>query len=90
MRSKEFLTRKELEAKVWKKDPDVAFRNVRESDFDLLLIDVYDADGYPFMDEFEYTDACICNRGVERRRQEFLDWQKARAFLADVLEPGAR
>ena len=79
MRTKKFLTIKELEAQIWKKDPDVAFRNVSESNFDLLLIDVYDADGYPFMDEFEYTDACICNRGVERRREEFLAWQKARA-----------
>lgn len=73
------LTLQELEAQLWQKDPDVAFRNVSESDFDLLLIDVYDEDGYPFMDEFEYTDACICNSGVERRRQEFLDWQKLHA-----------
>jgi len=78
MRSKKSMTLKELASQIWKKDPNVAFRNVSESDFDLLLIDVYDEDGYPFMDEFEYTDACICNRGVERRRQEFLDWQKSR------------
>ena len=30
-----------------------------------------------YMDEFEYFDACICNRGVEKRRDVFHAWRKA-------------
>jgi len=30
-----------------------------------------------YMDEFEYFDAGICNRGVEKRRDVFHAWRKA-------------
>lgn len=68
------MTAGELEAKLWNDDLDAAFVNVTDADFDRLLVDVYDADGYPYMDEFEYIDACICNSGVEKRRAVFHAW----------------
>ena len=70
------MTSKELEAKLWSDDLDFAFAGVTDADFDMLLIDVYDANGYPFMDEFEYIDACICNSGVEKRRAVFHVWRE--------------
>lgn len=42
-----------------------------DADFDAMLIPVYDENGYPFMDEFEYTDAQYNNLGVERLRREY-------------------
>lgn len=42
-----------------------------DEDFDSMLIPLYDADGYPYMDEFEYIDALINNRAVERLRGEY-------------------
>lgn len=68
------MTARELEAKLWNDDLDAAFVDVTDADFDRLLVDVYDADGYPYMDEFEYIDACICNSGVEKRRAVFHAW----------------
>ena len=70
------MTDRELEAKLWDDDLDVAFTDVDDMDFDRLLIDVYGADGSPYMDEFEYIDACICNRSVEKRRAIFHAWRK--------------
>lgn len=71
----EDMTDRELETKLWGDDLDTAFADVTDADFDRLLIDVYDSNGYPFMDEFEYIDACICNRGVEKRRAVFHAWR---------------
>lgn len=70
------MTDRELETKLWDDDQDAAFADVTDADFDRLLIDVYGADGSPYMDEFEYIDACICNSGVERRRVVFHAWRK--------------
>jgi len=70
------MTDRELEAKLWDDDLDAAFTDVDDMDFDRLLIDVYGADGSPYMDEFEYIDACICNRSVEKRRAIFHAWRK--------------
>ncbi len=70
------LTAQELEAKLWSDDLNSAFAGVTDADFDRLLIDVYDANGYPFMDEFEYIDACICNSDVEKRRAVFHTWRE--------------
>ena len=71
------MTDRELETKLWSDDLDAAFAYVTDADFDRLLVDVYGAGGSPYMDEFEYIDACICNRGVERRRDVFHAWRKA-------------
>ena len=38
-----------------------------------------------YMDEFEYIDACICNRGVEKRRDVFHAWRKAQDCGAESL-----
>ena len=56
------MTDRELETKLWSDDLDAAFADVTDADFDRLLVDVYGAGGSPYMDEFEYIDACICNR----------------------------
>lgn len=71
------MTDRELETKLWSDDLDAAFADVTDADFDRLLVDVYDANGYPYMDEFEYIDACICNSGVEKRRAVFHAWRDA-------------
>ncbi len=71
------MTDRELETKLWGDDLDAAFADVTDADFDRLLVRVYDANGYPYMDEFEYIDACICNRGVEKRRAVFHAWRNA-------------
>lgn len=42
-----------------------------EDYFNGLYIDVYDSDGYPFMDYYEYVDACINNSEVDRVRREY-------------------
>ena len=39
--------------------------------FSSLYIDVYDSDGYPYLDYFEYVDACINNSEVDRVRAEY-------------------
>lgn len=72
------MTDQELEEKLWGNDLNAAFADVADTDFDRLLVDVYGADGSPYMDEFEYIDACICNSGVERRRDVFHAWRKAK------------
>ena len=72
------MTDQELEEKLWGDDLNAAFADVTDADFDRLLVDVYGADGSPYMDEFEYIDACICNRGVEKRRSVFHAWRKAK------------
>lgn len=69
------MTDRELETKLWDDDQEVAFADVTDADFDRLIIDVYGADGSPCMDEFEYIDACLCNRGVEKRRAVFYAWR---------------
>ena len=73
------MTDRELEEKLWGDDLNAAFADVADTDFDRLLVDVYGADGSPYMDEFEYIDACICNSAVERRRDVFHAWRKAQA-----------
>ena len=40
--------------------------------FNSLYIDVYDSDGQPYMDYYEYVDACINNSEVDRVRKEYL------------------
>jgi hypothetical protein len=42
-----------------------------DADFDAMLISVYDENGYPFMDQFEYIDALYNNEGVERLRRDY-------------------
>jgi hypothetical protein len=79
------MTDRELEAKLWNDEPDTAFADVTDEDFDRLLIDVYGADGSPYMDEFEYIDACICNRGVEKRRAVFHAWRDAHGCNSSSL-----
>lgn len=79
------MTDRELETKLWGADLDAAFADVTDGDFDRLLVDVYGADGSPYMDEFEYIDACICNRGVEKRRAVFHAWRKAQDCEASSL-----
>ena len=79
------MTDRELETKLWGDDQDVAFADVTDADFDRLLIDVYGADGSPYMDEFEYVDACICNSGVEKRRAAFHAWRKAQDRGAESI-----
>ncbi len=39
--------------------------------FNSLYIDVYDSDGQPYMDYYEYVDACINNSEVDRVRKEY-------------------
>lgn len=39
--------------------------------FNSLYIDVYDSDGTPYMDYYEYVDACINNSEVDRVRAEY-------------------
>ena len=39
--------------------------------FNSLYIDVYDSDGEPYMDYYEYVDACINNSEVDRVRKEY-------------------
>lgn len=72
------LTRKQLEAQIWKENLDVAFAGVDWDDFDRLTVDLYDANGYPYLDEFEYIDAGFQNRAVEARFQEYARWRKAK------------
>lgn len=79
------MTDRELETKLWDDDQDTAFADVTDADFDRLIIDVYGADGSPYMDEFEYIDACICNRGVEKRRAVFHAWRKAKGCDPSAL-----
>lgn len=79
------MTDRELETKLWGDDLNAAFADVTDADFNRLLVDVYGADGSPYMDEFEYIDACICNRAVERRRAAFHAWRKARNCDASSL-----
>lgn len=45
-------------------------------DFDRMLIPLYDASGYPYMDEFEYIDALINNSAVERLRKEYFSQKR--------------
>ena len=39
--------------------------------FNSLYIDAYDSDGQPYMDYYEYVDACINNSEVDRVRKEY-------------------
>lgn len=47
--------------------------------FNSLYIDVYDSDGYPYMDYYEYVDACINNSEVDRVRKEYFRRKAERA-----------
>lgn len=47
--------------------------------FNSLYIDVYDSDGYPYMDYNEYVDACINNSEVDRVRKEYFRRKAERA-----------
>lgn len=46
--------------------------------FNSLYIDVYDTDGYPYLDYYEYVDACINNSEVDRVRAEYFRRKAAR------------
>jgi len=37
-------------------------------DFDRMLVPLYDANGHPYLDEYEYIDAQYTNDEVERLR----------------------
>lgn len=51
--------------------------------FNSLYIDVYDSDGYPYMDYYEYVDACINNSEVDRVRKEYFRRKAERALQTD-------
>ena len=40
-------------------------------DFDRMLVPLYDANGYPYLDEYEYIDAKFTNDEVERLRAAY-------------------
>jgi len=42
-----------------------------EDYFNSLYIDVYGADGSPYLDYYEYVDACINKSEVDRVRREY-------------------
>jgi hypothetical protein len=52
-------------------------------DFDRMLIPLYGANGYPYLDEFEYTDALINNSAVEKLRKEYFR-QKAEKEQGEI------
>lgn len=47
-------------------------------DFDRMLIPLHDANGYPYLDEFEYIDAQFTNDEVERLRYVYFQQKKER------------
>ena len=46
--------------------------------FNSLYISVYNSDGEPYMDYYEYLDACINNSEVDRVRKEYFQRKKAK------------
>ncbi|MDD4843879.1 MAG: hypothetical protein PHU31_06060 [Anaerotignum sp.] len=53
-----------------------------DEDFDRMLVPLYDAGGYPYLDEFEYIDAQYTNDEVERLRYAYFR-QKAQRKKAE-------
>lgn len=47
-------------------------------DFDRMLVPPYDANGYPYLDEYEYIDAQYTNDEVERLRYVYFQKKKER------------
>ncbi len=47
-------------------------------DFDRMLVPLYDANGHPCLDEFEYIDAKFTNEEVERLRHVYFRQKKQR------------
>jgi hypothetical protein len=52
------------------KDFDMNLEYTHE-DFDRMLVPLYDANGYPYLDEYEYIDAKFTNEEVERLRYAY-------------------
>lgn len=53
-------------------------KDYTEEDFDKMIIPVYNEDGYPYLDMFEYMDAMANNIAVERLREKYFFLKKWR------------
>ncbi|MDD4511222.1 MAG: hypothetical protein PHY23_10015 [Oscillospiraceae bacterium] len=47
-------------------------------DFDRMLVPLYDANGHPYLDEYEYIDAKYTNDEVERLRYVYFRQKEQR------------